>query len=61
MSIEMSIARTAITLNEMKLQQAVHFSMLKKTMELQEMQMETLIGKLPEVAAPAGSFIDTKA
>ena len=61
MSIEMSIARTAIALNEMKLQQAVHYSMLKKTMELQEMQMETLIGKLPEVALPSGSIVDTKA
>ena len=61
MSVEMSIARTAITLNEIKLQQAVHFSMLKKTMELQEAQVEALIGKLPEIQAPSGSFIDTKA
>ena len=61
MSIEMSIARTAMSINEFKLQQAANIEMLKKTMELQEMQVEALIGKLPDVAMPSGSMIDTRA
>ena len=60
MSIEMSIARTAMTMSEFKLQQAVNIEMLKKTMELQEMQVSSLIGRLPDISS-AGNIIDTKA
>ena len=61
MSIEMSIARTAMSMNEMKLQQAVNVEMLKKTMELQELEAATLIDKLSNVPSPTGNILDTRA
>ena len=61
MSIEMSIANAAMSLNQIKLQQAVHIEMLKKTMELQELQITSLISQLPDVSGPSGGIIDVKA
>ena len=61
MSIEMSIARTSMSLSEFKLQQALQTEMMKKTMEMQEMQIQSLISKLPDVTSAAGSIVDTKA
>jgi len=61
MSFEMSIVRAAMTMNEFKLQQAVNISMLKKTMELQELSILPLICALPDVTPPSESIIDVKA
>ena len=61
MSVAMDIASASINLNEFRLKQAVEISMLKKTMELQELQVEYLIKDLPDIAAPSGSIIDVKA
>jgi len=61
MSIELSIARASMGLNEFKMQQAVQIEMLKKTMEMQEMQIQSLIGKLPDIPSVTGSIVDTKA
>ena len=61
MSIEMSIAQASMRLNEFKLQQAADIAMIKKTMELQELQIESLISNLPDVAPPCQSTIDVKA
>ena len=61
MSIEMSIARAATAMNEFKLQQALQIEMLKKTMELQELQVSALIGKLPDISGAAGGIVDVKA
>ena len=60
MSIEMSIAQASMSMSEFKLQQAVDLTMIKKTMELQEMQIESLISNLPDVAPPSQSIIDVK-
>jgi len=61
MSIEMSIANTAMKMSEMKVQQAVNIEMIKKAMEVQELELAALIGKLPDVSASHGGIIDVKA
>jgi len=61
MDITLDVARTSINLSEFKVQQAIDISMLKKTMETQEMQAENLIKDLPESLQLTGSIIDVKA
>lgn len=58
MSIELSIARASMDLSEFRVQQAVDIAMVKKTMELQEQQIESLISNLPAVAPPSKNIID---
>jgi len=61
MSIEASIANASMSLNAFKLQQAVEISVMKKTMELQELQIQALISNLPDVAPPSANVLDVKA
>ena len=61
MEITLDIARASMSLSEFRFQHAIDIAMLKKTMEMQELQAEYLISKLPEVAPPSGSIIDVKA
>jgi len=61
MSITLDIARASMSLSEMKVKQAVDVSMMKKSMDLQEKQMESIIAGLSVVASMSGRIIDTKA
>ena len=61
MSIVMDVTNSSISLSEIKFRQAIDIAMLKKTMELQELQVEYLVKDLPDVAPPSGSIIDVKA
>ena len=61
MSIELSIARASMNLSEFKAQQAVDVAMIKKTMDIQEQQIESLLSNLPAVAPPPMHKIDVKA
>ena len=61
MSITLDIARASMARSELKVKQAVDISMMKKSMELQETQLQALVNQLPNVAALSGSKIDTKA
>lgn len=60
MSMELSIARASMDLSEFKVQQAVDIAMIKKTMEVQEQQIESLISNLPDVVPPSKHFVDVK-
>ena len=61
MSITLDIARTSMALSEYKVQQAVDISMIKKSMEVQEQQMESLLSQISGVVPSVGSKIDTRA
>ena len=61
MSIELSIARASMNLCDFKVQQAVDIEMIKKTMDIQEQQIESLISNLPVVAPPPMHKIDVRA
>jgi len=61
MSIVMDVANASISMSEFKFRQAIDIAMLKKTIELQELQVEYLINDLPDVTPPSGSIIDVKA
>ena len=61
MSITLDIARTGMALSEYKVQQAVDISMIKKSMEVQEQQMESLLSQISGVVPSVGSKIDTRA
>jgi len=58
MSIELSIARASMDLSEFRIQQAIDITMIKKNMELQEQQIESLISNLPAVTPPSRNIID---
>jgi len=57
----MDVASASMSINEFKFKQAVDVAMLKKTIELQELQAEYLIKDLPDIQPPSGSIIDVKA
>ena len=61
MNITLDIARTSMALSEYKFKQSVDVSMIKKSMELQEKQIESLLIKLSDTVPPDGIKIDTKA
>jgi hypothetical protein len=61
MSIVTDIASASINLSELKFKQAVDIAMLKKSIEMQELQAEFLINDLPGAAPQSGSIIDVKA
>jgi len=50
-----------MALSEYKVQQAVDISMIKKSMEVQEQQMESLLSQISGVVPSVGSKIDTRA
>ena len=61
MSITLDIARTSMALSEYKFKQAVDVSLIKKSIDLQEQQIESLISKISDVVPSSGGKIDTKA
>ena len=61
METTLDAARTGMSLSELRFQQAIEIAMLKKTMELQELQADYLVNQLPDVTLPSGSLIDVKA
>ena len=61
MDIVSSVAQTSMSLSAFKVQQSVDIAMLKKTMELQELEIECLLGKMPDITQAVGSIIDVRA
>lgn len=61
MSITLDVARMSMALSEFKFKQAVDISMVKKSMELQEQQIEALLSKISDAAPVSGGKIDTRA